>query len=88
MARKGRYFLFGGIVGAFVVLLFSPKNGREVRNSILENTREFVNNPEEFKQDLKYKIKNFLNRLGSEEDTVYSDDEIIISKEFKTEETD
>lgn len=88
MAKNGRCFLFGGLIGAIIALLFSPKNGKEVRNSILENTKEFVNNPEEFKQDLKYKIKSLLNRLGSQEDIVYPEDEIIISKDFKEGEND
>lgn len=88
MSKKGGYFLFGGIVGAVITLLFSPKNGKEVRESILENTREFVNNPEEFREILNHRFKRLLNSISLEDDTMHTEEEIIISKEFKIEETD
>ncbi len=88
MARKGKYFLLGGLIGAIIALLFTPKSGKEVREDILEKTRDMVNNPDEFKETIKYKMKNILNTIQLEDNIIDSEQEIIISKEFNEEEND
>lgn len=86
MAKKGRYFLFGGLVGAIIALLFSPKNGKEMRESVLESTRNIVNNPEDFKDDIKCSFRKLLDYLKDRETINQPEEEIIISKNFNKEE--
>ncbi|OPJ55463.1 YtxH domain-containing protein [Alkalithermobacter paradoxus] len=88
MSRRCRYFLFGGIVGSLIALLLTPKTGKETREVIMEKTRDIVNNPEDFKMNLKYKLKNIIRSIYFENEIVSSENEIIISKEFKEEEVE
>ncbi|SHH30335.1 YtxH domain-containing protein [Tepidibacter thalassicus] len=87
MAKK-RYFLFGSIVGAVIALLFAPKSGKESRVLILNKTRDIVNNPEEFKLNMKNKVKSIIKRLSEDYETIEQQEEIIISKVFEEEESE
>lgn len=49
MARFSRY-LAGGIVGAGLALLFSPKSGREIRRMLMGGGRKALPAPEEYYQ--------------------------------------
>jgi len=85
LSKKSGYFIFGGIIGAIMALLFAPKSGRECREDVLNATKDIVNEPEEFKTKFKSCIKNILDRL-SEDEIIQTQDEIVISKTFDEEE--
>ncbi|WP_099189761.1 YtxH domain-containing protein [Tepidibacter mesophilus] len=85
MSKKSGYFVFGGIIGAIIALLFAPKSGKEYRDNIVSTTRDIVNEPEEFKAKTKNWIKDIINKL-SEEEIIQTQDEIVISKTFDEEE--
>ncbi len=84
MSKKSGYFIFGGIIGAIIALLFAPKSGRESREDVVNLTKDMVNEPEEFKTKVKSCMKIILDRL-SEDEIVQTQDEIIISKTFDEE---
>jgi gas vesicle protein len=86
VAKKGRYFIFGSIIGAIIALLFAPKSGKESREFILNKTRDAVNNPEEFKKNIKDKIKDIVENLSEYDEIIEPEEEIIISKMFEEEE--
>ncbi|WFD10296.1 YtxH domain-containing protein [Tepidibacter hydrothermalis] len=85
MIKKSGYFIFGGMIGAIIALLFAPKSGKESREDVLKTTRDIVNEPEEFKTKVKSYMKNIIDRL-SEDEIIQTQDEIVISKTFDEEE--
>ncbi|MCT4507224.1 MAG: YtxH domain-containing protein [Tepidibacter sp.] len=85
MSKKSGYFIFGGLIGAIIALLFAPKSGKESREDVLNVTRDIVNDPEEFKTKVKSSMKNIIDRL-SDDEIINIEDEIIISKTFDKEE--
>ena len=47
LSKQTMCFLLGGVVGAFVALLFAPKSGRELRTDIADATRKGVDSARE-----------------------------------------
>ncbi|MEJ8555366.1 YtxH domain-containing protein [Tepidibacter sp. Z1-5] len=85
MSKKSGYFIFGGMIGAIIALLFAPKSGRECREDVVNVTKDMVNEPEEFKTKFKSYMKHILDKL-SEDEIIQTQDEIVISKTFDEEE--
>lgn len=85
MSKKSGCFVFGGLIGAIIALLFAPKSGKESRDDVLKATRDIVNEPEQFKSKFKSYMKNIIDRL-SEDEIIQTQDEIVISKTFDEEE--
>ena len=85
MSKKGSVFILGGIIGAIIALLFSPRNGRQNREIVLENTKKFVNDPETCKCNVVSKLRFFIDKFKIDEEIMCTEDEIIISKDFRKE---
>ncbi|KXZ40768.1 YtxH-like protein [Alkalithermobacter thermoalcaliphilus JW-YL-7 = DSM 7308] len=86
--KKCKYFLFGGVIGALIALLSTPKTGKQTRDMLVLKTKEIVNDPEEFKLSLMRKIKNIVKAVTEENEIRPLDKEIVISKEFIDEEVE
>ena len=90
MNKKGRYFLFGGIFGFILGLLFAPKKGRELRFNIKDKARDIRENPKDFVNEtivsIKEKVNEFVDTNFDEDEIKITEEEIIISRNFDNKE--
>lgn len=84
MSKQGKtgIFLLGGILGAAAGLLFAPKKGIELRENIFEKGMDVLTDSQGVKED----ICRWVSNLRSDDEIVESNDEIVISKDFTSEE--
>lgn len=78
-------FLMGGLIGFGVGLLLAPKKGVELREQIFEKAMDVMTDSQSVKEDVANFIKTFRNGQGDIEEI---DGEIVISRDFKEDETD
>lgn len=74
-------FIWGGIFGAIIALLFAPKKGEELRENIFEKTMDILTDSQSVKDDFKNFVKNI--KVHDDSDIVESDADIVISREFR-----
>lgn len=78
-------FIWGGIFGAVIALLFAPKKGEELRENIFEKTMDILTDSQSVKEDFKNFVKNIKHE---EDDLVDADSDIVISREFRENDSD
>ncbi|MGL5756363.1 MAG: YtxH domain-containing protein [Paraclostridium sp.] len=86
--NKGKYFLFGSIIGFLLGLFLAPKKGSELRRETKVKMNEIKDNPREVLdgtiQTVKEKIANIVEECDIDDVNIV-EDEIIISKTFEEE---
>ena len=86
--NKGKYFLFGSIIGFLLGLFLAPKKGSELRKEAKEKMDEIKENPREVLDGTIETVKNKISNIVEEcdiNDVSIVEDEIIISKTFEDE---
>ena len=86
--NKGKYFLFGSIVGFLLGLFLAPKKGSELRKEAKEKMDEIKENPREVLDGTIETVKNKISNIVEDcdiDDVNIVEDEIIISKTFEDE---
>lgn len=86
--NKGKYFLFGSIVGFLLGLFLAPKKGSELRKEAKEKMGEIKENPREVLDGTIETVKNKISNIVEDcdiNDVNIVEDEIIISKTFEDE---
>ena len=86
--NKGKYFLFGSIVGFLLGLFLAPKKGSELRKEAKEKMDEIKDNPREVLDGTIETVKNKISNIVEDcdiNDVNIVEDEIIISKTFEDE---
>lgn len=86
--NKGKYILFGSIIGFLLGLFLAPKKGSELRKETKDKINEIKDNPREALdgtiQTVKEKITNIVEECDIDDVNIV-EDEIIISKTFEEE---
>ena len=62
-AKIAGAFLLGGLVGAFVALLYAPKTGKETRREISKVAKSVKKNTTEFVEDTVDTINDFVDDM-------------------------
>ncbi|CEP98412.1 Gas vesicle protein [[Clostridium] sordellii] len=86
--NKGKYFLFGSIIGFLLGLFLAPKKGSELRKETKEKMDEIKENPREVLDGTIETVKNKISNIVEDcdiDDVKIVEDEIIISKTFEDE---
>ena len=88
--RRGNFLLLGALIGFIAGLFFAPKKGSELRRDAKNKIDEIKENPKDVLQgtfdDVKEKIKEFIDDNFAEDDNIHiSEDEIVISRTFSDE---
>ena len=86
--NKGKYFLFGSIIGFLLGLFLAPKKGSELRKESTEKMDEIKENPREVLDGTIETVKNKISNIVEDcdiDDVNIVEDEIIISKTFEDE---
>ncbi|GAA0864899.1 YtxH domain-containing protein [Paraclostridium tenue] len=86
--NKGKYFLFGSIIGFLLGLFLAPKKGSELRKEAKEKMDEIKDNPREVLDGTIETVKNKISNIVEDcdiNDVNIVEDEIIISKTFEEE---
>lgn len=86
--NKGKYFLFGSIIGFLLGLFLAPKKGSELRKEAKEKMDKIKDNPREVLDGTIETVKNKISNIVEDcdiNDVNIVEDEIIISKTFEEE---